>query len=255
MKSFNRIRTRLAGGGIVLSLVDISSVRERVERDGIEAFPACLSPGESARAESMRFMKRRSDFISGRLAAKLAVAEHLSRRGAGTGCRIDGLDEIDIRRLESGEPAAFFRGAPLAVSVSISHSGSMAVSGAAGNGSLRGIGVDIEKIEERSASFREIAFTGDELEELYRDADGGEPATLHENTTRYWTIKESVMKSLGIGLNVDLRDIEVRRDASGRIGVGLAGGALERLRLLGGNSVSVESFSMNGYVLSVARME
>ena len=34
-----------------------------------------------------------------------------------------------------------------------------------------------------------------------------------EDITRYWTIKESVLKSLGIGLNVNLKDIDLSIDS------------------------------------------
>lgn len=255
MIDFNEIQSRLGREGIALSLVDISSVRESVERGGMEPFLACFSPGENARAESMRFIKRKSDFISGRLAAKLAVTDFLSRHGD-VGCA-SGLDEIDIQRKDSGEPAAYFRGAPLEVSVSISHAGSLAVSGVSGGDSCRAIGIDIEKIEVRDDSFSEIAFTDGEIEELYDGLPAGshDAATLSEEITRYWTIKESVMKSMGIGLNIDLKDIEVRRNGSGEISIRLFRGALERFRELGCSSISVENFTMDGYVLSVARME
>ncbi|MHA1447485.1 MAG: 4'-phosphopantetheinyl transferase family protein, partial [Candidatus Heimdallarchaeaceae archaeon] len=62
------------------------------------------------------------------------------------------------------------------------------------------IGIDIEKIEERSESFYKEAFTEKERNQISSNAELG---------TVYWTIKEAITKAIGEGLNISLHDIEI----------------------------------------------
>ncbi|WP_417134261.1 holo-ACP synthase [Rubneribacter badeniensis] len=98
-----------------------------------------------------------------------------------------------------------------------------------------GLGVDIveiarmRRILERTPRFRERVFSEDER--AYCDATAN-PETHY--ATRF-AAKEAVVKALGTGFSrgIDVRDIEVRRNAKGRPVVALHGRAREVARELG----------------------
>ncbi|HUJ27034.1 MAG TPA: 4'-phosphopantetheinyl transferase superfamily protein [Myxococcales bacterium] len=159
-----------------------------------EDAPASLapfSPAERARADAMRVPQRRKDFLLGRWAAKCLIASVL-RRTAGPA--------LEVRAAESGQPLAFADGAPLPLSISISHRAGLALAALDEGGAP--IGADLERIEPRSDGFVRDFFT---LSEALAVA-GGERALL---ANLIWSAKESALKALGVGLRADTRSIEI----------------------------------------------
>jgi phosphopantetheinyl transferase len=59
------------------------------------------------------------------------------------------------------------------------------------------VGIDVEKIKPREASFESVAFDVQERELLDRCES---PAARHEAVTRFWCAREAVAKGLGRGL-------------------------------------------------------
>jgi 4'-phosphopantetheinyl transferase len=157
-------------------------------------FPASLSflaAGERARADSMRVARRRDEFLLGRWAAKCLIASVLDCAPG---------PALEVRAAPSGQPLAFLDGAPLRLSISISHREGLALAALDGTGAP--LGADLERIEPRSAAFVRDYFTAPEMEAVARG-----DAELLANLI--WSAKESALKALGTGLRSDTRSIEV----------------------------------------------
>ncbi len=181
-----------------------------------------LSPAEAARAATMRFTKRRTEYRLRRLAAKravsavlgrpvdersLATVEVLNRRGGAPFVTVDGADvglEVSLtdragwavclvgvaaefgRADSTGPPAGWVPGTPLP-------------------GSL---GVDLEAVEPRSTSFVADYFTTTEQEwTRAQGAPGSEGWQVATNLV--WSAKESALKVLRVGLRADTRVVEI----------------------------------------------
>ena len=159
--------------------------------------------------------KRRADWLSGRIAAKSAVAAALANVIPGNWP----LSAIEIpsdahgipyARIapETGPVAGFAPGERLPLSVSISHAEGYALCAATwsegiGDGSRRTLGIDLGLVEPRSREFVATFFTEDE-QRFVREAppsDGARCANL------IWCGKEAVLKALGLGLKVDTLDL------------------------------------------------
>jgi phosphopantetheinyl transferase len=157
--------------------------------------------------------RARIPWLLGRVAAKDAVREHLSQRAFAA---IDPT-RIIVRNDESGRPLVEVRGARLStrgVQVSIAHKPAVAVAVAARvrrtdtpkkvDPAQEGVGIDIEPVETRPASFAEMILSPSErslLESSSEDRDTW--------LTRMWTVKEATSKTTGRGLRGRPKDFEV----------------------------------------------
>jgi phosphopantetheinyl transferase (holo-ACP synthase) len=145
-------------------------------------------------------LKKRLDWVFGRLAAKDAVRLMWWERH---GERFFPAD-MELQHDEHGRPHAVHLDLgdrePLP-NVSVSHAGGVMAALASFEPF---VGIDLEKIETREASFESLAF--DETErrmlDVYEDRD--------EAVTRFWCAKEAVAKALGRGLAEGLRSVLVR---------------------------------------------
>jgi phosphopantetheine--protein transferase-like protein len=247
----NRIIEALERRGIACSIADISSLRPFAEGNG-GAFARFLSPEEISCLRGMKIAKRRLDFISGRIAGKRAVRRFIQmKRLPGAGASGPGFREIDIRRTGTGAPRVFLNNVPGHMGISISHSPAFAASAVCADNAYAGIGIDIERIEPRHDSFFEVAFRSSEIRGI-KSLSGQDLNMLHELATRYWSLKEAALKSMGIGLNVDLKDIEISEMGPGAVSVACENEAGRRLKELGGRAIRAESHVMGDHVLSVA---
>jgi acyl transferase domain-containing protein/phosphopantetheinyl transferase len=139
-------------------------------------------------------------WLNGRIAAKDAIRNLFWQRDADLPIF---PVEIEIFNDASGGPiasCAFDRD----VRISIAHKEDMAIAMATIG---KRVGVDVEKIETRSASFEEISFTPEELALV--DADARD-----EWITRLWSAKEAAAKARGTGLVGNPRRFVIR-DRSG----------------------------------------
>jgi 4'-phosphopantetheinyl transferase len=158
-----------------------------------------LSPSELQKLSTFRFPKRRSEWLLGRWAAKSLVQsmptyQHYS------------LDEIEIQNAPEGAPYICPPGGSTSPDcLTISHSDRFALCAMSLGPTVR-IGVDLEIAEPRSDAFVADYFTQDE-QQLIASC----PAERRETAiTLIWSIKESMLKALGIGLRWDTRKVEVR---------------------------------------------
>ncbi len=105
----------------------------------------------------------------------------------------------------------------------------------------------IEKALER-ARFAERCFTPRERERI--SARGAQTAA------GYFAAKEAVAKALGTGFTgFSLQDISIENDQLGKPACRLSGGALERLRALGGARVWVSISHAGGMAMAMAVAE
>ncbi len=254
MNAFSNIAVEIEKQGTALSMIEISSVRSWADAEGEPGYCSLLSARELACLNSMKVAKRRMDFLSGRIAGKHAVKRLLA---AQNGARFEEetkglrLADIEIRRTVTGAPRVFINDSPGRLRVSISHSPRFAASAVCNGNEYRGIGVDLEKIEKRDESILAVAFRPSEIAAMRERADK-EKTSLDACVTRYWSLKEAALKSMGIGLNVDLKDIEIVEDFSQEVKLAIENEVRERLRELGSSGVEAKSYLFDGHALSVA---
>ena len=192
--------TDLPGAGIVEQTVDIDRLRRALERDNDRKLPFYLHPEEIETFHEFKNPTRAWGWLGGRIAVKNAL-RRVMRITTGQHLR---MNDIIINNDDSGKPLSPFPD----VHISISHKEKKAIAAAVGPKETDGIGIDLEVIEAREKEMWEQFFTPAE-QALALDrarADNTEESTYF---THLWAIKEAVLKSLGIGLRVDTRQVEV----------------------------------------------
>ncbi len=185
-----------------------------------------LSPQEQTYFNTLRFAKRRTEWLGGRFALKQA---------AGRVLKIADVTRVEVLPQESGKPKLLVGGIPARLAYSITHSHGFAV--AAASMQEKFIGIDLEKIEYRMDAWKHDFFHPAEL-----TADGD------DFLTALWTQKEALVKLLGTGLS--LRSNEVCCiNGQARF----AGRALEIYHALGSPQITVETKNWPaGFMFSVA---
>ena len=157
----------------------------------------CLNQEEQAyyRSQSSRVQR---GWLAGRIAAKDAARVHLWRlRGAPTGASSRSPlypIEVSTMSVASGAIAYHPEGAGAGLSVSIAHKEGLAVAVSALESTR--VGVDLEPIEARPQSWREVSFN----ERERRLIEEGGQMGLDLRYTIAWCAKEAVAKMTGEGL-------------------------------------------------------
>jgi 4'-phosphopantetheinyl transferase len=163
-----------------------------------------LTPREAARAASMRFTKRRTEYLLRRWVGKQAVA-------AATGAATDVLElaRIEVANRASGAPYVLVDGQPLGLDVSLTDRAGWAVCVVGQD--LSRVGCDLEIVEPRSRGF--VADFLTEVEQVYVDTLVGDgllgDGLRDEAANLMWSAKESALKVLRTGLRRDTRSVEV----------------------------------------------
>jgi 4'-phosphopantetheinyl transferase len=157
-----------------------------------------LSVSELLCLNGMRIAKRRSDWRLGRWTVKRAVAAYLN-----VPCHRRALALIEVRRTPSGAPEVSFVNQPAVAAISISHRGGRAVCAVTSYGGA--LGCDLEMIEPRSDGFVADYFTDEEQVMVARAS----PADRFRLLALLWSGKESALKALRAGLQLDTRCVEV----------------------------------------------
>ncbi len=216
--------------------VEIEEIRESLAADEKATLKRYLAPQEQARFKELKTDKRKIDWLAGRIVAKRLIREsHFAHDGA-----IVPYSAINIVPDELGAPQVSIAGEKAGSQrISISHSAGCAAAMLSVEPGVRP-GIDVESVEERDPSFIRDYFTDAER----AATKGRDPAHLF---TSIWAVKEAVVKALGIGARVDLREIEaVPRMSAGSETwhVTLSGEALQRAELLGAGTPRVELETM-----------
>jgi phosphopantetheinyl transferase len=157
--------------------------------------------GERERAEHDRIGPRaRRGWLLGRIAVKDAVRMYRWVEDGQARPRPYWPVEVEVRNADTGQPLVD------GLHVSLAHKDHLAV---AIVDPARPVGIDIERIEPRTAAFIGIAYTPSEL------ALGSGAAHL----ARLWAAKEAVGKARGTGV-IDPKRLVVRAADDGRLAIG-----------------------------------
>ena len=157
-----------------------------------------LGPNEVTTLRTMRFPKRRADWLLGRWTGKNAFANCF-----GHSLDFRTLRDIEIRAALSGAPEIFFRGDRSMVTISLSHRGGIGACALAPSPVL--LGCDIEIIESHGDAFATDYFTLEE-QASFAKTDTSDRLRL---AALFWSGKESALKALGEGLRLDTRSVVV----------------------------------------------
>jgi 4'-phosphopantetheinyl transferase len=142
-----------------------------------------LTQREIKMYDDFKVEKRRSEWLCGRYALKLLATDFFA---------FDML-QMEVHNVSSGKPVLLVPGGTH-LPVSITHSGEYGAAAIAMLGD--NIGVDIEVIEERGKEWADMCFHEDELS-----------STDSAFLTELWVKKEAILKFLGIGLSIDMKNI------------------------------------------------
>jgi 4'-phosphopantetheinyl transferase len=156
-----------------------------------------LAPAERGRAESLRYTKRRTDFLLGRWTLKVAVA-----RLSGWPEDPATLARIEARNAPDGAPELYVDGRPDPRGVSLTDRAGCAVCLVAAR--AHAVGCDLELVEPRSEAFVRDYLTGPESRWVT-----GAGAAREVAANLMWSAKESALKVLRTGLRRDTRSVEV----------------------------------------------
>jgi 4'-phosphopantetheinyl transferase len=165
--------------------------------DQLPAAADWLSAAESSRVGSLRYTKRRTDFLLGRWTLKLAVAKAL-----GWPDDPDVLARIEGRAAPTGAPRLHIDGQPVDRGVSLSDRAGCAVCLVAARAAV--VGCDVEVVEPRSD-----AFVRDYLTQAEQQLAGSAGPARDAAANLIWSAKESALKVLETGLRRDTRSVEV----------------------------------------------
>ena len=158
-----------------------------------------LTATEAERAASMKFTKRRTEYLLRRFAGKSAVAAVHGLPSDPTG-----LGRIGVLNRRTGAPYVQVDGADLGLDVSLTDRAGWAVCLVAPD--LGAVGVDLEIVEPRSRGFVRDFLTPAE-QALVASVPG--PDGFDAAANLIWSAKESALKVLRTGLRADTRSVEV----------------------------------------------
>ena len=178
-----------AGGNASVTYVDLSPDSER-ETSAI----GWLDRSELARLERMQAAPRRREFVLCRSALRAILCGRL----------VCDNTQLSFEDSEQGKPSARVRAAPATIDFSVSHSGGHALIAVVEEGR---VGIDVE---DRSTArdidgAASLTFTTAEQAELA--AMGGARKT--EFFYRIWTMKEALIKALGVGFGLNPSRFEI----------------------------------------------
>ncbi len=173
--------------------VQLFEVRAAIPRE-----TGWLSERERERLSTFRLPNRRHDFRSGRWTAKRALARAFDMPED-----LETLARLDIRPDDRGAPHPYLGDERLPCDLSLSHRSGATLCALDVEGSQ--IGCDVEWVEPRSREFE--AHFMNEAERRW--LEGLAPVARAEAANLLWSAKESALKGLHRGLDIDVRSIEV----------------------------------------------
>ncbi|MFZ5865031.1 MAG: SDR family NAD(P)-dependent oxidoreductase [Thermodesulfobacteriota bacterium] len=183
-------------------LVRVSDIAAEATSDSERLVETVLTDDEARVYKEKTIPKRAQEWLMGRIAMKRSIQRLLAQAGKGS------IPEKDIRIApdENGKPIVEMANRPgsRVCHVSLSHSNGFAVAMAGDLGDFDSLGIDLEKVEERSEAWAGDYFTDEEVQAAEQTSDKW--STL----TAMWAVKEATLKALGTGLSFDLKDLSVR---------------------------------------------
>lgn len=185
-----------------------------------------LSGEEKKRLSEFRFQKRRTDWLRGRWTAKKLLLQ------TDPACSHLPIQDVQVANEPEGAPYVLIGGSQrYPGNLSISHCGPYALCAL----SESKIGCDLEHIEHRPDIFIEDYFTPAEVQGVFDCPEALRPILVN----LVWSMKEAVLKSIGKGLRLDTRVVEVNPPFNFTI---------EQVRKSGWKPVTVHSLAVNQHI-------
>lgn len=156
---------------------------------------AWLCEAEVAEYQALIIPKRRDEWLAGRILVKKTYSEQIAPAIHPR--------QLQILREPSQKPELLLNEQSTGMSISISHSHGWVA--AALDPSGHPMGIDLERVEARDPAFLADYFTATEKNWIAQDGN----LTPDQKITLIWSSKESVLKSLGLGLHLDPLRVEV----------------------------------------------
>lgn len=182
-------RTFQSTGAATIVHVDLTPYAVRVEQAEV-----ALDRTEKGRLSRYRLPRPRHEFALCRAALRAVLCLRL-------GCR---NDDLAFEASPHGKPAAVVGGRPAAICFNVSHSGNHGLIALAEQGR---IGVDVEERRSRPDPDGPIRTVFCPAEQAELAAARGAHKT--ELFFTLWTMKEALIKALGVGLSLDTSTFEV----------------------------------------------
>ena len=155
-----------------------------------------LSDPEKKRLSELRFQKRRADWLRGRWTAKKLLLQ------TDATCSSLPMQAIQVANEPEGAPYLLINGRlRYPGTLSISHCGLYAFCAL----SEDPMGCDLEHLDRRPDIFIEDFFTRPEVQHVRASSEALRPILVN----LVWSMKEAVLKSIGKGLRLDTRMVEV----------------------------------------------
>ncbi|CAK8725013.1 hypothetical protein KKHLCK_15635 [Candidatus Electrothrix laxa] len=225
-------------GQQTLSLVDLDLIEHFLQADEATLLQRTLSPAEQCYFQRFKYIKRKKEWLGGRLAAKAAILNFTDNQD---------LRSITILPNKHGRPLAEELPAPLSAlgnepTISISHSDCFAVALARARSiSQSSCGVDLQEISTKLAGLTSHFATDAELQLLAEQTDYDEDTRL----TMLWTVKEALKKAL-------LHDQSVIFSATELQEIAVVSDSVQRFTCtVQGKTQSVLVFPLPPYILSI----
>ncbi|MCW8096131.1 4'-phosphopantetheinyl transferase superfamily protein [Streptomyces tauricus] len=184
-----------ARGPLTVAVVSIAWLRGRDETDRATIGARHLSDDEIRQAAQLRLIKRRLEWLAGRLAIKHSVCAY-QRRHAGVSVHPRDITVgVVPDGLRAGKPVVDAR-----VEVGLSHSVDFAVAVCG----PRAVGIDVERSRQVPPPLADLLTHPPEIAADPRlGGVGAMPLPLR------WACKEAVLKHFGFGLRVDSREVRL----------------------------------------------
>ncbi len=162
-----------------------------------------LTDHERRHLQSIRFTKRRNEYLTRRWTTKQAVAAVLEMDRSRSS-----LARLEVRHHDSGAPFVLLDGEGAGVDVSMSDRSGWAVClvGPPGRAASGTLGIDLEVVEPRTDRFVADFFTEAERNHVRSLADADD---RHAAANLIWSAKEAGLKVRQVGLRADTRTVEV----------------------------------------------
>lgn len=191
METFlNQVSLRI---NFTYSIVEIKTIYDEVEKNETAFLEKFLTPLEREIVKKFVVIKRKMEWLGGRLAAKQAFGKYQESYG-----HHNQLDGISV--LNDSSRAPYIAGYDELI-LSISHAGNYAVAVLA----KFPIGVDIEKITARPQLFSHYFLCHEEQDIIEKMVD--RPEKKADLLTYFWTRKEAVSKVVKKGSSLNFKTI------------------------------------------------
>ncbi len=155
-----------------------------------------LSEEEGRAYRKLTIPKRKHEWLASRVLAKCLVAKVFAEQDLH-------MCEVEVHKEASGMPFIVVDGKRTG-RLSLSHSGNATIVAFSPDSDAR-VGVDIERLEERTAQMTDLFFTPHESR--WVASFEGYQLSLAQNLV--WSAKESYLKAIGKGLHLDTRKVAI----------------------------------------------